>query len=316
MTIPESADCAVHRLNDIPPFTSLGGMPLTPERAEYIERAREMVPRLRERRMQTNRERRLPEETVAELHESGLLNVRRPREYGGVEMDNQTYASVIGELARGCGSTAWTVGIVNDIWFIAGTVLPQEGRHEFYASGLTGTAPFYPRKGAEGRKVDGGYQIDYGEWPWASGSQIAGWVMPRVNLMDEHGKPVDVLVPMVPIEQVEILDEWHTIAMARLGFEHDQDRERLRARASRGQDEPGANRRARHGGSPLSAPAVADGCDRRADPDRRRPRTRHARAVSRAIAWSSDRDDDSHGHRCGHTHAPARRGGSAEDRRR
>ena len=36
-------------VNGIPPFTSLGGMPLTPERRELIELARGMVPRLRER---------------------------------------------------------------------------------------------------------------------------------------------------------------------------------------------------------------------------------------------------------------------------
>jgi alkylation response protein AidB-like acyl-CoA dehydrogenase len=200
-------------VNDIPPITSLGGMPLTPEREELIECARAMVPRLRERMMQTQRERKLPDQTIAELNDAGLFNVRRPREYGGVEIDNQTYVDVIGELARGCGSTAWTVGIINDMWFLGGTVLPAQGRHEFYESGLAATGPFYPRSGGGGRKVDGGYVVDGGEWPWASGSQIAGWVMPRVNLFDDDGQLIDVLVPMIPIEETEVIDEWHTIAM-------------------------------------------------------------------------------------------------------
>src|ERR1700730_7425829 len=103
MSTIESASATPYVTHDIPPFTSLGGMPLTPEREELIVRARAMLPQLRERRMQTQRERMLPDETIAELRESGLLDVRRPREYGGVEIDNQTYVDVIGELARGCG---------------------------------------------------------------------------------------------------------------------------------------------------------------------------------------------------------------------
>jgi 3-hydroxy-9,10-secoandrosta-1,3,5(10)-triene-9,17-dione monooxygenase len=213
MSMITDADASIHVVHDIPPFTSLGGMPLTPERTELIEKARALVPRLRERSAQTNRDRKLPDETIAELRESGLLDVRRPREFGGVEIDNQTYVDVIGEIARGCGSTAWTTGIVNDIWFLAGTVLPDQGRTEFYASGLSGTAPFYPRKGGTCRKVEGGYQIDYGEWPWASGSQIAGWAIVRANLLDEDGEISDVMAPMIPMDELEVLDEWHTIAM-------------------------------------------------------------------------------------------------------
>ncbi|CAB4938309.1 unannotated protein [freshwater metagenome] len=201
-------------LNDIPPFTSLGGMPLSPEREEVIMRARDMVPALRERRLETKALRRLPDATAEELRANGLLNLRLPREHGGIEIDNQTYAAVIAELARGCGSTAWTVGIINDVWFLGGTVLPPEGREEFFASGLPGTAPFYPRKVAKGRKVEGGVRIEAGgEWPWASGSQLAGWVMPRVDLFNENDEFVDTLAPLIPMEDCEILDEWHMLAM-------------------------------------------------------------------------------------------------------
>ena len=36
-----------------------------------------------------------------------------------------------------------------------------------------------------------------------------------MDLFDEKGNFIDVLVPLIPIEEVEILDEWHTIAMRR-----------------------------------------------------------------------------------------------------
>jgi 3-hydroxy-9,10-secoandrosta-1,3,5(10)-triene-9,17-dione monooxygenase len=215
MSTTQSANAgqAAYFINDIPPFTSLGGMPLIPEREELIRRASAMVPTLRARTPQTTRERRLPDETVAELHEAGLFNLRKPREYGGFAIDNQTYCDVMSEIARGDGSTAWTVGICNDIWFLGGTVLPAEGRHEFYESGLLGTAPFYPRSGAKAKRVEGGILVGGGEWPWGSGSQVAGWILPRVDLLDDDGNMLDTVVPLIPMEQAEILDEWHTTAM-------------------------------------------------------------------------------------------------------
>jgi alkylation response protein AidB-like acyl-CoA dehydrogenase len=48
---------------------------------------------------------RYPEEVVAKMAELGLMGVPYPEQYGGAEMDYQSYAIVIEELSRGCAGT-------------------------------------------------------------------------------------------------------------------------------------------------------------------------------------------------------------------
>lgn len=197
----------------VPYLTRPDGGVAIPEREELIAKAEALVPSLRERISSVVAERRLPAATVADLKASGLLNLTRPREFGGYEADQQTQMDVIAELARGCGSTAWVTAILNAGSFIGGTAMPAEGSAEIFASGEPACSVFSCRKGGEARQVDGGYLIEEAEWPWASGSQLAGWAVPRATLIDDDGKPIDSIVFGAPITEFEILDEWFTTAM-------------------------------------------------------------------------------------------------------
>ena len=46
-----------------------------------------------------------PSENYDDLREAGLLALRIPRDYGGLEADPLTYAMCILAVARGCAST-------------------------------------------------------------------------------------------------------------------------------------------------------------------------------------------------------------------
>src|SRR5438034_10186953 len=46
------------------------------------------------------------------LHESGLFRFHQPKAFGGMELDFVAVVDVPAELARGCPSTAWSVGNV------------------------------------------------------------------------------------------------------------------------------------------------------------------------------------------------------------
>jgi alkylation response protein AidB-like acyl-CoA dehydrogenase len=214
MTVPTADSIEIpvsHR--DTPYVLLQGGGPASPDRDDLIARAAALVPLLRERAADVQELRRLPESTVDDLHASGLLKLTRPREFGGFEVDQQTLADVIAELATGCGSTAWVVAIVNAASFIGGAGLPAAGSREMFASGEPACSAFSCRKGGEARPVEGGYLIEEGEWPWASGSQIAGWAVPRATLLNADGKPVDSALFLAPMSDLEVLDEWNTVAM-------------------------------------------------------------------------------------------------------
>ena len=55
--------------------------------AAMIDRARALVPRLRERAAGTEELRRLPPDTERELHDAGLFRIVQPKRVGGAELD-------------------------------------------------------------------------------------------------------------------------------------------------------------------------------------------------------------------------------------
>ncbi len=58
---------------------------------------------------------RFPKETMQELGEMGFLGVMIPEEYGGAGLDTVSYALIIEELARACGSHALSVAAHNSL---------------------------------------------------------------------------------------------------------------------------------------------------------------------------------------------------------
>ena len=87
---------------------------------EAVERARELVPALRERAARAEAERSMPHETMRDLHASGLLRALQPRRWGGMELDFVSYIDIPFELGRGCASTSWNVvNLLMHHWMIA-----------------------------------------------------------------------------------------------------------------------------------------------------------------------------------------------------
>ena len=91
-----------------------------PTAEEIVARARAMIPALRERAPQGDRERRLAKETVAGMQAAGLFKVLQPRRWGGYELDILTYFDVQMALGEGDMSVAWVYGVVGvHPWFVA-----------------------------------------------------------------------------------------------------------------------------------------------------------------------------------------------------
>ncbi len=91
-----------------------------PSAEEIIARARAMIPALRQRAPQGERERRLPKETIADMQAAGLFKVLQPKRWGGYELDIHTYFDVQMALGEGDMSVAWVYGVVGvHPWFVA-----------------------------------------------------------------------------------------------------------------------------------------------------------------------------------------------------
>jgi 3-hydroxy-9,10-secoandrosta-1,3,5(10)-triene-9,17-dione monooxygenase len=179
-----------------------------------IARAAGLVSALRSRTRETDAVAKLPNDTLRELNEARLFELMTPYRYGGLQTSIRTYKEAVAHLGRGDASTAWTVALINIANWLAATLYPEQVADMIFATpgGLRACSVLSSRE-ARVRKVTGGYVIEEGIWHFNSGVYHANWNLLGIPLVDDAGKVVDDGLAAVPIEQVQILDDWDTIGL-------------------------------------------------------------------------------------------------------
>lgn len=173
-----------------------------PGHADVLNRVEALVPGLRSRAEETERQRRLPEETMQELQDAGVFHILAPTGVGGYGLGAHTYGEAIRRLARGCASTAWTAGhLAEHAWMLARW--PREVQDEVFAGGLMPLAAATSAPVGSARKVPGGYAIS-GYWSFASGVLHSQWALLAVQ---HDGARLQALVALA---ELDLLDAWHT----------------------------------------------------------------------------------------------------------
>jgi 3-hydroxy-9,10-secoandrosta-1,3,5(10)-triene-9,17-dione monooxygenase len=185
--------------------------------AEAMRRAREIVPILRERAVRSENARMLIRENEQLLHETGLFRFHQPKAFGGMGLDFVAIVDIPAELARGCASTAWSVGNVACHHWILGYYLPETQREVWDANPDALIAASIALAAGRGRKTEGGFIIN-GRWPFSSAVDNADWNMLAVSICDEDGQPpTDWRLCLVPKSDYEIIDTWYAMGMAGTG---------------------------------------------------------------------------------------------------
>ena len=96
------------------------GRPVYSTIAEAVEIAQDLAPKLRERVARAEELRRLPEENVANLLASGLVDLEVPRCWGGPELNLDALIEVTAALAEGCSATGWVYALWGaHVWLVA-----------------------------------------------------------------------------------------------------------------------------------------------------------------------------------------------------
>ena len=75
-------------------------------REKLTAKAAALVPLLRAKAAEIEREGRIPDEVLAAIDAAQLFRLRTPTRFGGFEADIRTYMDVVTELGRGCGRRA------------------------------------------------------------------------------------------------------------------------------------------------------------------------------------------------------------------
>ncbi len=188
-----------------------------PDFAELKRRALALVPRLRERAQETEKLRRVPDATIADLHAAGLFRMLQPKRVGGSEAPYRALVELGAIVARGCGSTGW---VLNNLachhWILA--MWPKAAQDEIWGGGdgpnvLIGSAFAYPSGRAQ--KAPGGWRLK-GRWPFSSGVDPSRWNLIGA-LVEENGKVTEARVFIVPAKDYTIIDTWHAAGLAGTG---------------------------------------------------------------------------------------------------
>lgn len=187
--------------------------PISPD--VLVQRARDMIPRLKERAAQCEAERKVPDQTVAEMKEAGLFRVLQPKRYGGYEMDPQVFYDVQMALAEGCMSTAWIYGVIGvHNWQIA--LFDPQASEDVWGAGDTDVliASTYMPKG-QVTPVQGGFKFS-GRWGFSSGIDHCDWVF-LGGLIFNEGQPPEYRTFLLPRSDFEVVDTWHVMGLKGTG---------------------------------------------------------------------------------------------------
>jgi len=182
---------------------------------EAVQLASAMVPRLAERAAEAERIRRVPQTTIDELHEAGLMRLMQPARFGGSELGLDALMNVVIELAKGCTSTAWVYSnLASHAWNIGQFELrAQEDVWGTDPDALAATGLAFPCGRAT--PVEGGYKLT-GKWPFASGVDASTWML--VGAMTElPGRAPERRFFLVPQSQFRSLDNWDTYGLTGTG---------------------------------------------------------------------------------------------------
>jgi 3-hydroxy-9,10-secoandrosta-1,3,5(10)-triene-9,17-dione monooxygenase len=179
-------------------------------------RAEALVPVLRERAAECERLRRVPDATLADLHESGLFRMHQPRRIGGSELPYRAICELPSIIARGCASTAWVLSnLASHHWMLA--MWPPEAQDEIWGESpdvLIGSALIFPCGRA--KKVAGGYRLS-GRWPFSSGVDPSAWNMIGAVVYDDESGHSENRVLILPAHDYTVIDTWHVIGLAGTG---------------------------------------------------------------------------------------------------
>ena len=181
-----------------------------------IASARALVPVLRERALRAEELRRIPDETLHDLHVSGLFRMLQPKRAGGSELSYEAMVELTAIIGRGCGSTAWVLAnLANHHWMLA--LWPRATQDEIWgksADTLVGSALTFPAGHAE--REDGGFRLK-GHWKFSSGIDASGWCMLGGIVASAQGEMPEYYVFILPQADYQALDTWHVAGLRGTG---------------------------------------------------------------------------------------------------
>jgi alkylation response protein AidB-like acyl-CoA dehydrogenase len=187
---------------------------LTEDERQLLGRARALIPLLAERAPAATAARNVPPETIAEYHAAGILKLLQPKRFGGLQGRFSLFSQIVEELTYGCASSAWVYAVLAEHqWIIAG--YPEAAQIDVWGENPDAVAASSLAPRAAAKPVAGGWRLS-GRYTFSSGCDYAQWAILGAFL-GELGDPRHVAYLLVPLAEVEIVDDWQVLGLAGTG---------------------------------------------------------------------------------------------------
>jgi alkylation response protein AidB-like acyl-CoA dehydrogenase len=196
----------------VPPLADDSALP--DEERATLDRARALIPGLAERAPAAAAARQLPAQTIAEYRAAGILRILQPRCFGGQQGRFSLFSQIVEELTYGCASSAWVYAVLAEHqWIIA--QYPEEAQIDVWGEDPEAVASSSLAPRAAAKRVAGGWRLT-GRYSFSSGCDYAQWVILGAFL-GEMSDPRHIAYLLVPLAEVEIVDDWQVLGLAGTG---------------------------------------------------------------------------------------------------
>jgi len=174
-----------------------------------LTHAADLIPTLAAREAAASAARFVPDETIADYHRTGILRTMQPRRFGGYQASFDVFSRIVETLAEGCAASAWVYAVLAEHqWIIA--CMPEQAQIDVWGDtpDAVASSSLAPREAAQ--CTGGGWRLS-GRFPFSSGCRHAQWAI--IGARADDG----VRYMLVPMEQIEIVDDWHVLGLRGTG---------------------------------------------------------------------------------------------------
>src|SRR3981081_4199806 len=186
-----------------------------PTPAEIIARARALIPSLAKRSLEGRRQRRVLDETIADMQRAGFFRVLQPKRWGGYEMDLGTFYEIQLALAEGDMSTAWIYGVSGvHPWFMA--LLDDRAAQEGWGRDTSTLICSSLMPAGKARAAEGGFRLS-GRWRYASCCDHCEWALLGAMVASDSGGAPEGRIFLLSRKDYETVDTWRVWALQATG---------------------------------------------------------------------------------------------------
>ena len=189
-----------------------------------LDTVRALVPQIQAAADEIEQTRELPRPLFEAMADAGMFHLLVPHQLGGTELDLPTYVEVIEAIGRADASTAWCVN-QGGVYATHAVCVPPDLAHEIWFERPRSVVANTPTPTATGVAVEGGYLVT-GRQGYSTGSRHSNWIAARGRVV-ENGEPrllpngqPDVRFFMFHVDEVTLLDTWHTRGLRGTGTHH------------------------------------------------------------------------------------------------